>query len=1198
MLSKRARLEDTSPSPVLFTNERMAQVATDPWPERAWLDSIPPQGWVEVPRAETNEDRDQPPEARTPPAPVFREVEWSLREPKWAGDPNIRMGEYTRVDVGTHVWCRYVYKLLHKDSLLPRSAGRPSVVPKLGVLETGRVRPRPKQDKTITDYIERVQDTRTQRRDLAHFVPLTPGRVIYHYNEEWIMYDYERFPECSVCGQALKALNGRAATCVDNFRFKACCYPAPTMYELTPKATTDLHEIVPIYYDLECTPTDEGVHELYLGVSTVPKILRELGQYNDKDHFIFTNASEFIDLVQRTIDAVMAQDQATYQLQHPPQEAEEEETNQPEARKKISIQLVSFNGSRYDDCFLVKAWRNHIYQKWGIGKFQTDVAYSERTGALTFNTLQATSNIEVRWNDLARFVPPTSLKKLAQSFKLDVQKGSMPFEALNDFVRRGPESVVRDIEDGFLDTNHYYAGDHEERARSFEYYKTVVPQESRTPSKDLRVLCEKYCIQDVQVTQLAYECLDRLYKAYLTEEATKSPNSPAGEKFEPMACHSLATMAGKIMLASAVGSKSWGYDSDAQRAFPEGVQPGSTPGFALSAPCGPTYDYVRQSIVGGWTKGYTQSLVVDHEQISAVGSQLEADVKAFLGAYPDFPVLETAHSMTDIASMYPVACTYAMPLGRPEWVEVSTRREELIAQCIAEPDPLRIPKFFVRAKWTAPSKPLFCESTLAQRVERSNSLRWTYWNDLSATRVVTSLDLWIACRDHTGMGPETVWKVHDSIDMLYFARSAQCYRPFMAACTKIKREGAAAGNEEQRTIGKICMNSGIGKLGQQVEAQHNVLGSQAARNLLKAHGDKARLVTVQKVQLEGASKRPYHEDDEYVFGVKDASINHYPTHHAAFMYAGSRLERLNWSLLTRDSHIPIVELDIPDTLYGDTDSKLLEKRRAQLFPKELQGDLVGSFEPEKPSSLLTRPFFQVEPEKVCTAPFVATISGVMTSKKYFVWGTDANTGKYRLKFKCNGLTRYMEGRSCCPMHGIVRCVQCDCIHGDKQFECFHCVMVLLTHEEAGLPEESSSSDDVTRCVVTNTHAGYKYNVRELRSLTLLDFVRVLVTGTSCVVTKPTFLRTLSKPTSKLPAYTIQTSDQSRSLNRPAVLTTQVELARDRVVSKTRMVPCSTGVFAHKPGVLLPSGSYLLTDESAGRLRAQHCANDDDDDESN
>jgi hypothetical protein len=57
-------------------------------------------------------------------------------------------------------------------------------------------------------------------------------------------------------------------------------------------------------------------------------------------------------------------------------------------------------------------------------------------------------------------------------------------------------------------------------------------------------------------------------------------------------------------------------------------------------------------------------------------------------------------------------------------VEVPEEREKLLAQCIAEPDPLKIPKFFLRASWRAPTKPLFFESTLPQRAESTNRLRW------------------------------------------------------------------------------------------------------------------------------------------------------------------------------------------------------------------------------------------------------------------------------------------------------------------------------------------------------------------------------------------------------------------------------------------------------------------------------------------
>jgi hypothetical protein len=407
-----------------------------------------------------------------------------------------------------------------------------------------------------------------------------------------------------------------------------------------------------------------------------------------------------------------------------------------------------------------------------------------------------------------------------------------------------------------------------------------------------------------------------------------------------------------------------------------------------------------------------------------------------------------------------------------------------------------------------------------------------------------------------------VWTWYDVVDMAYFPHSCQLYRPFMEACTKLKMDGAAENNLLKRTIGKIAMNAGIGKLGQQVEAKHNVLGKEAAFRFSQGCGDTARLVGCTNIELNGGGRYPHIEDVEYMFGVKNPDKNRWPTHHAAFMYAATRLMRLNWSMMTRppaERHTPIFDMPLPDTFYGDTDSKVLASSHSSLMPKEMQGNLVGQFKPELENGLTTRPFFQIEPESICAAPFVAAITGVMAPKKYFVWGVDPTTGKSALKIKCNGIRRFSEERHPCPLHRVFRCAECVCKHSIYCFECLPCCLALLSHEV-----RDEDANVVGR--------GYKYSTHDLPSLTLLDFVRVIVTGQSCKTTSESFLRTLSVGTSKLPPFTIQTAQQARSLNRPTTLKTLAEAAKDRPASGA-LAPFISGCI-ERNGILLPTGSYL------------------------
>ena len=103
---------------------------------------------------------------------------------------------------------------------------------------------------------------------------------------------------------------------------------------------------------------------------------------------------------------------------------------------------------------------------------------------------------------------------------------------------------------------------------------------------------------------------------------------------------------------------------------------------------------------------------------------------------------------------------------------------------------------------------------------------------------------------------------------------------------------------------------------------------------------------------------------------------------------------------------------------------------------------------------------------------------------------------------------------------------------------------------------------------------YKYDTHTLPSLSLLDFCRVLITGRSCQVRLERFDRTLSKRTCKLPEFTVQTIEQSRSLNRPRLLVAYSEATNDRPFGG-RMQPFVSGVITHPlyPH-LIPAGTYL------------------------
>lgn len=1080
----------------------------------------------------------QEPLPMSPPSVAARPDDWD------SSSPTLPYTQ-TRVVAGTHVNCRFVYTYLPMNAPLPKiceyGRKRKRVVG-LPLLEAGHRRP--KIDETVADYLlrERPSDPRHKIQSDWGGVPFSPSKNVFVSDDQnLVMIDYTREVLCVHCDKVLIPLQRRRANVVDKFSFRPCCYDSPQFKVIRSMTESGPVNIVRMVYDLETTPTPEGVHQLYMGMVLMPQLVVDLGLLEDRMQRISTG-KDFTRLLHVVIRVLR-------------------ESNDPVVHNNRNIlQLVSFNGSRYDDTFLQRAYREYVYDTYGGFPALEAIEYSERKGAMTFNTLIVAAGqgrdriggIEVQWTDVARFVPPTSLRALAKSFKLSEEKGSMPFKVLNDWVAQG--TVDRSLEDGFF-ALHYYGGDEAERARSLEYYRSVVPVDRRSEqAKDVDVLCDAYCAQDVRVTAKAMEFLEDMYRTYLSSQAFAA-------RFEPGLMHSLATMSGRIMLASANNAVCWGWDSMAKEPFE--MAPGGDD--QLYAPIGEIYDYIAGAIAGGWVKNYVQGLLIDDEAAAPAPTLLRdlEELEDKMKERHKHNAAPVAHNlpqqMTDIASMYPVAVTFPMPLGEGAWVELEADRWRIYNDMLHAQDPLTIPLFFMRGKWKAPREPVLWESTLPQRKEHSNALRWTYTNDLTGTRVYTSLDVWVATR--TDYGDSSAWECLEIVDMLYFTRGAQIFRPFMEACAKLKMDGAASKNELMRTAGKIAMNAGVGKLGQRVGNRINALGPEAATAVILEGGDNVRFVGKAKVELD-TNDDGYVEREEFVFSNRDATKNRAPVQCAAFMYSATRLMRYNWSLLTRPPAKGVIKTEgIPDTLYGDTDSKLLPADA--IHPEWMIGTQVGQFQPEREASLRTRPFFQVEHENVSSGDVKVVASGILAPKKYFVYGLDQKTGLGHLKFKCNGLTRWNPSKPCL-LHQIFQCDIClKCPHGTVMFDCFQCCIRLLTLEE---PEGDDGS-------VRGAAGGreYIYNPKAVLSLCLLDFLRTLLTGDSTVLVVEQFARNLALGTSKLPPFTIQSRLTSRSLNRPQVLTSV-----DQQDRPARLGPYLSGCVRLDPSsvTIVPYGDYL------------------------
>lgn len=949
-----------------------------------------------------------------------------------------------------------------------------------------------------------------------NILPTSPKDHLYTYgNNDYVLVEYSREVNCRVCQKAVPRLNGMTCARVNTNTFRGCCSLRESVFA-TQDTTPNLKSadmLFKIYYDIESTKAEPTApHEFYLAV-----IITISGRAE-----VVRTPAQFMDVIGQDIRFAAARS----------------------AGRTAQVQLISFNGSRYDDLFLTEEWKKYILKAWGIEALRR-CGYSERKRAITHNTLSLFENqFRVVWTDLLRFVPPTSLRKLAKDFGLE-NKGFMPFEVLDDYRNRGGR-VKRD-DDGFF-ARCYFARD-DDREECKKYYELTLSPPERASSQDVDILCARYCELDTRLLVDIYARLEHRFITYL------SPLLGTTD-WQPLTLHSLSTLSARVMVHTAMKHPSWNYNSTTGETAVSPVP-------VFLAPRGILYDYFRLSISGGWTKAYHQGFLLDTDGLPRL---IHGILEEF---FQDKAIFRTPHEMYDIASMYPVAVTFPMPVGAGRWVIDIVEQTQLMAQLLTTCDVVRIPLFFARASLQAPSKPQFFESTLPQKNEKTNGVRWTYWDDYSETRVYNSLDLWIACRDHTNAGPDGCYKVVALKDMYFFPCGAQCYAPFMQQCAKGKHDGTVEGDTQKRTTFKIAMNAAIGKLGQNVESQHNIVGAGPAAKFVERHQDvhSISLIGTREVNYTGGVRT--FADRELIFKLKDNDLNNWYPHHASYMYAATRKMRLDWSLHTRAYNTDILSMPHPDTFYGDTDSKIQATTHSSRMPVGYIGDTVGWFRTEGTDdlSLLTRPFFQIEAEPVSQAPLKARVSGILGPKKYFVWASNDDCSKTYLKFKCNGLTQFDVARTPCPFHSVVRCELCQCPHKTHVVMCLICVAKLLV-------DESFDGDDA---VGTWRQKTYKYSTISLRALTLLDFVRVLATGRTCVAVRDLFDRVLSIATSKLSEYSIVTVPRTISLNRPRLLDTLDEMLQDRKLDHADRGSAFVSGLVRLPGHpvgLYPSGTYL------------------------
>lgn len=199
----------------------------------------------------------------------------------------------------------------------------------------------------------------------------------------------------------------------------------------------------------------------------------------------------------------------------------------------------------------------------------------------------------------------TSLKNAAKAYELPVEKGSCPYEAVNEFYRLG--SYLQDS-DGFPDAKYW---------KSVEEYELnkALWKEANVGAYDIIQQTLHYCAQDVLVTSALVSKLQDSYSAFVAREANL-PDANFNIFQRPTISSNSHAIFKQILYRLVKPSK-------------------SNFGDVLLAPSHEMYDYVRQSIRGG-------------------------------RCYPTYiGILEEPIFVYDICGMYASALTHPFPAGQP-----------------------------------------------------------------------------------------------------------------------------------------------------------------------------------------------------------------------------------------------------------------------------------------------------------------------------------------------------------------------------------------------------------------------------------------------------------------------------------------------------------------------------------------------------
>lgn len=424
----------------------------------------------------------------------------------------------------------------------------------------------------------------------------------------------------------------------------------------------------------------------------------------------------------------------------------------------------------------------------------------------------------------------------------------------------------------------------------------------------------------------------------------------------------------------------------------------------IYAPNFESYFLWSESVYGGWVGCHAQGLI--NEQLG----------------------------MVDIVSHYPTSFTSYYGIGKPR----SMTSSELLhfSSNIASYDLNNLPLFCCECEITRPSVITdFC-SPLPQRVK--GTLTWSYVN---TNQNLNSVDIWHCVKHYN-------FKIKLMKGEI-FTKKCLLFRKFVETFARMKDDGKCEKNDLKTKCGKIGLNSGIGKYG---EKKERFISKIVMTDEDRQHVHFLLSTNNKFVRHELIDIVPHRNYDEYVLKEFDVSCNLVPLHIISFMFAYSRVIKMDLikRSKTNNLHIFSDRIKLPTPIYGDTDSIVITARELRHLKKNsptLFQPSIGFY------NTATAQFdYHIEIEDL----FKSDTNTIPHTKLAIFFGLKAymivTTSGH--KYKCKG-------------HRISQTkTLCECGSGDKKWFCIGC---LETNRDKKVDVEGVTLQHFYNCISGEHH---------------------------------------------------------------------------------------------------------------------------------